>query len=63
MTTRSRVLEKYLTTKDVADRFGLEVRQVQYYIKRGVIPAERVGRNKYFYLIHEDDVPDEWPPN
>lgn len=61
---RSASLDEYLTTSDVAAMFdGVEVRNVQYYIKNGAIPIERVGTKGYFYVIHKDDVPAEWPPS
>jgi len=56
-------LTDYVTTKDVANRFGVKVRDVQYYIKNGRIEAERVGDEGYFYLIHRSNVPKTWPPS
>jgi excisionase family DNA binding protein len=52
-------LKDFVSTKAIADRFGVALRDVQYYIKQGVIPAYKVG---YTYLIHIDDIPSSWPP-
>ncbi|MEK0326001.1 MAG: helix-turn-helix domain-containing protein [Nitrosopumilus sp.] len=52
-------LADHVTTRDIADMHGVGVRDVQYYIKRGVIRATKVG---YFYLVHNKDVPKNWPP-
>ena len=58
----SRDLTDWRTTRDVADMHGVRVRDVQYYIKSGHIPATKVGLSGYYYLIHEDDMPTVWPP-
>lgn len=53
------VLDRLLTTKQVAERYGINIKDVQYQIKRGRIKAYKVGG--YYYLIHEDDLPEKWP--
>lgn len=44
---------EYLTTQEAADRLGLSKRQVQTLIKRGQLPAERVG---HIWLLKPEDV-------
>lgn len=51
-------LSKFLTTSEVAERYGVKQTEVQSVIKRGIIPAQKVG---YFYLIFELDLPEDWP--
>jgi len=58
-TDKYSVLKEFVSTKAIAEKFGVALRDVQYYIKQGVIPAYKVG---YSYLIHNDDVPTSWPP-
>ena len=58
----SRDLSDWRTTRDVADQFNVNVRDVQYHIKTGAIEASKVGLNGYYYLIHKDDMPKVWPP-
>ncbi len=52
------ILDELLSTKEVARRFNKTVGDVQYAIKTGKIKAYKWG---YFYVIHPDDLPDEWP--
>lgn len=54
------MLDRFLSTRQIAALFGVKIRDVQYHIKQGNIPAKKVD---YSYLIHEDDVPKTWPPN
>lgn len=54
------VLEFFLSTRQVAERFGVSIRNVQYYIRRGIL---RAGKVDYVYLVHEADLPNEWPPS
>lgn len=61
-TTDERDLSHWRTTKDVAEKHGVKVRDVQYYIKSGALQATKVGYLGYFYLIHEKDLPKVWPP-
>lgn len=42
-----------LTTREAADRLGLKPRSVVQFIKRGLIAAEKRGRD---YLIEEAEV-------
>ena len=65
MTTKnsSKDLSQWRTTKDIADKHGVKVRDVQYHIKAGNIEAQRVGLSGYYYLIHVDDMPQVWPPS
>lgn len=56
--SRAPDLSKFVTTSAVAERYGVSQPEVQNAIKRGLIPAQKVG---YFYLIYEPDLPDEWP--
>lgn len=58
----SRDLSDWRTTRDVADKHGVKVRDVQYHIKSGNIEASKVGLSGYYYLIHKDDMPKVWPP-
>ena len=56
-------LSDWRTTRDIADKHGVRVRDVQYHIKAGNIEAHKAGLNGYSYLIHIDDVPKVWPPS
>jgi len=56
-------LSDWRTTRDIADKFGVKVRDVQYHIKANNITASKVGLSGYYYLIHKDDMPKVWPPN
>jgi len=53
------ILDEFMTTAQVAEVFGVPVRDVQYYIKRGLIRARKLG---YFWMIHHTDIPKHWPP-
>lgn len=53
-------LDEYVFTSDIATTFEVSIRDVQYYIKKGTIKAQKKG---YFYMIHKDDVPASWPPH
>jgi excisionase family DNA binding protein len=53
------LLSRLRTTKEVADRYGVTISDVQYAIKRGHIQAYKLGG--YFWVIHEDDLPKTWP--
>lgn len=53
------VLDRLLTTRQVAEKFGVTVKDVQYQIKRGRIKAYRFGN--YFYVVDQRDLPDKWP--
>jgi excisionase family DNA binding protein len=43
---------KELTTKEVADKLGISVRQVQTLIARGRLPAEKKGRD--WFILESD---------
>lgn len=51
-------LEGFITTKEVAERFGVTQHEVQRAIKRGQIEAQRIG---YFYAIWEPTLPAKFP--
>lgn len=57
--TNIRVLEGYLTTQGVADHFGVPVRSVLTMIRKGRLPAQKLG---WVWLIHESQLPESWPP-
>jgi len=42
-----------LTTRDVAERLGVSLRQVQTLIKQGKLPAAKIGRD---YVVNESDL-------
>lgn len=45
-------MEGYMTTKQAAEKWGVSIRQVQNYCKKGIIPnVVKVGTN---YLIPND---------
>lgn len=48
----------FMTTGEVAERFGVSQHDVQRAIKRDLIKAQKVG---YFYLLWEPGLPDTWP--
>lgn len=45
-------LSEFITTRDISDRYGIPQADVQKAIRRGLLPAQKVG---YFYLV--------WGPN
>lgn len=46
-------LVRGLTTTEAAERLGKTLRNIQWLIKEGKLPAERVGRD---YFIREEDL-------
>lgn len=44
---------KLLTTPEVAERTGRDLRTVQWWIQQGMLPVQKVGRDNF---IHEDDL-------
>lgn len=58
MATRAPDLSRFRTTSQVAERYGVTQHDVQNAIKKGLIPAQKIG---YFYVIWEGDLPDTWP--
>lgn len=60
--SKEKDLAEWRTTGDIAKKFGVKVRDVQYHIKAGNIKSHKVGLAGYFYLIHKDDMPKVWPP-
>lgn len=57
-TTKEPDLSDFLTTREVADMYGVRQPDVQKAIKRGAIPAQKVG---YFYLIWRPNLPSTFP--
>ena len=51
-------LEGFLTTKEVAERYGVTQHEVQRAIKRGQIGSQKIG---YFYAIWEATLPAKFP--
>ena len=51
-------LADFLTTGEVADRYGITQHEVQRAIHKGLIQAQRVG---YFYLIWGPALPTAFP--
>lgn len=47
-----------LTTKDVAELFGVETREVLYAARRKLLTGEKVGWQWFF---HKDKLPNKWP--
>lgn len=58
MATRAPDLSKFRTTSQVAEQYGVTQHDVQNAIKKGLIPAQKIG---YFYVIWAEDLPEEWP--
>ena len=52
-------LENFVTTRQVAEMYGVTQVEVQRAIKRGHIKAQKVGQ--YFYLIWEPSLPELFP--
>jgi excisionase family DNA binding protein len=52
-------LEHFVTTREVAEMYGVTQVEVQRAIKRGHLRAQKVGG--YFYLIWEPSLPELFP--
>ena len=51
-------LKEFLTTREVAELYGIKQVEVQKAIKRELIRAQKVV---YFYVIWEPSLPEFWP--
>ena len=60
MTTRTKEpdLSDFMTTGEVADKYGVTQVEVQKAIKRGHLNAQKVG---YFYLLYAPNLPKTFP--
>lgn len=60
MTTQTKEpdLANFLTTKEVAELYGVEQVDVQKAIKRGRLNAQKVG---YFYVLWKPSLPINFP--
>lgn len=59
MSRAAATLDDYLTTEEVAEHYGVFNRVVLRHIREGHLPAVKKG---WIYLVHKDDLPEEWPP-
>lgn len=52
-------LDGWLTTEQVAERFGVPNHRVLRMIRTERLKATKLG---WIWLIHETDLPETWPP-
>lgn len=57
--SRPKVLDDLLTTREVAEYYGIPMRSVHRMIREGRLVAHKVG---WVYVIHRQDLPQTWPP-
>ena len=51
-------LRHWLSSRDVARHYGIDVSHVLYATRRGLIPAHKVGWN---WLYKRKELPEKWP--
>ena len=59
MSTAASALTDWLTTKEVADHYGVPTKTVLRMIREDRLRASQKG---WIWLVHKDDLPREWPP-
>ena len=59
MPTAASALSDWLTTKEVAERYGVPTKVVLRMIREERLTAQQKG---WIWLVHIDDLPSEWPP-
>lgn len=47
-----------LSSQDVADKYGVEVRDVLYAVRRGMIKGQKIG---WAWIFDLADLPAQWP--
>jgi hypothetical protein len=53
------LVEDWYTTAEVAGTYGVEPAAVLRMIRRGRLPASKLG---WVWVVHKDDMPSRWPP-
>lgn len=53
------VLDEWLTTKDVGERFNVPSTRVLRMIRLGRIKARKFN---WVWVVHVSDLPESWPP-
>lgn len=56
--TKEPSLDDFLTTKEVAELYGVQQKDVQNAIKAGRLQAQRIG---YFYVLWKHGLPEYFP--
>lgn len=51
-------MEQVLTSRQVADRYGVSIADVHYALRRGKITANKAG---WIYLFPAEKLPEKWP--
>lgn len=59
MSTVASALSDWLTTKEVAELYGVPTKAVLRMIREDRLKAQQKG---WIWLVHKDDLPGEWPP-
>lgn len=59
MSTEASALTNWLTTKEVADLFGVPTKTVLRMIREDRLKAQQKG---WIWLVYIDDLPGVWPP-
>ena len=59
MSTAASALSDWLTTKEVADHYGVPTKAVLRMIREDRLKAHQKG---WIWLVHIDDLPGAWPP-
>jgi len=59
VSTAVSALEDWLTTKEVADHYGVQTKSVLRMIREDRLKACQKG---WIWLVHVDDLPSTWPP-
>lgn len=52
-------LEEWMSTKQVADHFGVPTRVVLRMIREGRLRARKF---EWVWVVHRNDLPETWPP-
>lgn len=59
MSASTESLERWLSTKQVADRYNVPTRSVLRMIRQGRLKAVKF---EWVWVVHIEDLPDTWPP-